>query len=321
MLNKSICAAFNSSATRVQVRLYVKQLSWCKPSTEKLSATKKFPLQSHTESSNSCITCHRTSMAESGKSFEPFGTIAAAAFPSHIIAVDGRLPWENKIPEDRLYYEAITRGRVLIMGRKTFESDIEEGDLKRAFRSIVVSSTMRPALDLQDDSPVPYEDEILIARSFQDALIISSRARKHFQNQYASLHQGNGNSELVDFNTWVVGGEKIYTEALKHPSSEVIHLTKVDFGNKSLKSYKQKTEKGGGGLSVAKFPMSYTWDIGYYKVKNQKMNNFGNLLKLQDGCFSHGQKSEFEYSLHIYKRKRRPNVNDPEINFGYRAIM
>jgi dihydrofolate reductase len=47
-------------------------------------------------------------------------TIMAAVARNGCIGKDGRLPW--RIPEDMKRYRAITMGKVVVMGRKTWES-------------------------------------------------------------------------------------------------------------------------------------------------------------------------------------------------------
>ena len=47
-------------------------------------------------------------------------TIVAAVARNGCIGKDGELPW--RIPEDMQRYRAITMGKVVVMGRKTWES-------------------------------------------------------------------------------------------------------------------------------------------------------------------------------------------------------
>ena len=44
----------------------------------------------------------------------------AAASENHVIGLKGKLPWH--IPEDLKFFHSTTKGKALIMGRKTFES-------------------------------------------------------------------------------------------------------------------------------------------------------------------------------------------------------
>ncbi len=43
-----------------------------------------------------------------------------AASSNHVIGADGGLPWD--IPEDMKFFRSTTAGKIIIMGRKTFES-------------------------------------------------------------------------------------------------------------------------------------------------------------------------------------------------------
>lgn len=47
-------------------------------------------------------------------------SLIVAHSSNRVIGIDGQLPWH--IPEDLKYFKAITMGKPIIMGRKTFDS-------------------------------------------------------------------------------------------------------------------------------------------------------------------------------------------------------
>ena len=51
---------------------------------------------------------------------EPVVTFVLARADNGVIGVDGRLPWH--LPADLRRFKALTMGRPMVMGRKTFES-------------------------------------------------------------------------------------------------------------------------------------------------------------------------------------------------------
>ncbi|WP_024303809.1 dihydrofolate reductase [Pseudogulbenkiania sp. MAI-1] len=50
----------------------------------------------------------------------PCITLVAAMAANHVIGIDNRLPWH--LPEDLRHFKAVTLGKPVIMGRKTYDS-------------------------------------------------------------------------------------------------------------------------------------------------------------------------------------------------------
>jgi dihydrofolate reductase len=65
--------------------------------------------------------------------------IAALACSNRVIGRGGKLPWS--IPEDLKRFQQLTLNHTVIMGRKTWEFDLEKRPLKNRF-NLVVSSTL-----------------------------------------------------------------------------------------------------------------------------------------------------------------------------------
>ena len=118
-------------------------------------------------------------------------TIVAAVARNGCIGKDGRVPWH--LPEDMRRYRAVTMGKVVVMGRKTWES-IPEKFRPLAGRTNVVVTR-------QVDYPLP--DGVERCPSLEDAL---------------AAHSGE---EVV-----INGGGDLYVQAM--PRADVLDLTLVD---------------------------------------------------------------------------------------------
>ena len=103
------------------------------------------------------------------------------------IGLDGRLPWH--LPEDLKRFKALTMGKPIVMGRRTFESI---GRALPGRRNIVVSR--QPQFRVDGCTVVP---------SLEAALAAAGEAEE----------------------TCVIGGAEIYRLAL--PLADTLHLTRV----------------------------------------------------------------------------------------------
>ncbi|WP_192034827.1 dihydrofolate reductase [Halomonas sp. YLGW01] len=123
----------------------------------------------------------------------PVAMIAAMS-RNRVIGVDNQLPWY--LPEDLKFFKAMTQGKPLVMGRKTFESIgrplpgrrniVITRDVSFAHPGVSVCHDLASALDLAD----------------QQAII-------------------DGVEEIM-----VMGGAQIYAQAMAHASR--LYLTEVD---------------------------------------------------------------------------------------------
>jgi len=119
-------------------------------------------------------------------------TIAAIS-SNNIIGVDGKIPWHCS--EDLKRFKNLTKGSIVVMGRKTWESIGGVGLPGRA--NIVISS--RNSRDIPGSPPT-----------------FTSIAQ--FLSRYNQLSP--------DATAWFIGGERIYDESV--PLSKEIYLTKVE---------------------------------------------------------------------------------------------
>lgn len=117
--------------------------------------------------------------------------IVAAVAKNNVIGADGRLPWSPSLyPEDLQHFARITSApgaNTVIMGRRTWES-LPYRPLRRR-DNIVVSST-----DIED---------VLTRPTLEEALKAS------------------------ETDTWVIGGAKLYNEALKSDYLDELIISEI----------------------------------------------------------------------------------------------
>jgi dihydrofolate reductase len=106
---------------------------------------------------------------------------------SGVIGRDGGIPWQ--LPEDLIHFKRITAGRTVVMGRRTWDS---------------LPAKVRP---------LPGRKNIVVTR------------QTDFMAQGATV-VGNLDDALTDADTWVIGGEQIYTLAL--PLADRCEVTEID---------------------------------------------------------------------------------------------
>mmetsp|Transcript_298 Transcript_298/g.371 ORF Transcript_298/g.371 Transcript_298/m.371 type:complete len:269 (+) Transcript_298:36-842(+) len=194
------------SSFKTPRRCYVRELDWCAPRN---TPKKKW---SNTEQGIKCTNIKNEKIIHSN-SFQnnKFGIVAAMS-QNNVIGIDGKLPWH--IPEDREYFLNLTRGKILIIGRRTFEEENDLSHISHVRRCIVVSKTMDPIL-LRDE-------KVTVAQSFTEALEMACKI------SILNREGGGKQNESSDIDCWVGGGEKLYEDALLHSSAQELHLTVVD---------------------------------------------------------------------------------------------
>lgn len=107
---------------------------------------------------------------------------------------DGRLPW--KIPGDMKRFKALTTGHVVLMGRKTFES-----------------------LNLPDG--LPNRKNVVVTSGFHHPTMGNKvyRERIEYIDSTSICDPGQ--------DLWIIGGARVYAEAIKRNIPEEIFLTQV----------------------------------------------------------------------------------------------
>jgi dihydrofolate reductase len=125
-------------------------------------------------------------------------SLLVAAAENEVIGRDGALPWY--LPADLRRFRTLTTGRVVVMGRLTYESILARlGHPLDGRTSVVVSSTLGD----------PADERVVVAGSVESALAMA-----------ASSAARAGSDEL-----FVAGGESVYRQTLS--SADRIYLTRV----------------------------------------------------------------------------------------------
>ncbi len=117
----------------------------------------------------------------------------AAVAENNAIGINNKMPWY--LPEDLRYFKAVTMGKPIIMGRKTFDS------LRKPLpgrTNIVVTR-----------DPQWHHEGVKVVHSLDAAIELSE-----------DVALINGNEEVM-----IIGGEQIYRQAL--PKADRLYLTRV----------------------------------------------------------------------------------------------
>lgn len=195
-----------------------------------------------------------------------FGVVAAMS-RNQVIGLNGKIPW--RLPEDRKLFKDLTRDRILVVGRRTFEEEPNKCHISHVRHCIVVSKTLDPA--------AIEAENIHLSRSFPEALNV------------ARLLAEDGNKDLHlspdGIDCWVGGGQAIYQEALKHPSAQQLYLTVVNIDvDESLAT----TDKD----RIAFFPAKYRWDHLFEEISRQDVT-------------AHDKNGLPDCTYFVYKRRRQ----------------
>lgn len=123
-----------------------------------------------------------------------------AASTNNVIGKDNGLPWS--IPEDMKWFRERTKGRALIMGRKTFES---VGHPLPHRLNVVVTKQKDFAKKLKD---FPSHSPVMVCATIEEALIECQKLAPKYQNEI-----------------FVIGGGEIYKQSMDFVNT--IFLTRV----------------------------------------------------------------------------------------------
>lgn len=125
--------------------------------------------------------------------------IAALGRSNRVIGKQGKLPWS--IPEDSQRFKAVTLTHPIIMGRTTWESDLNRCPLPDRWNIVVSSSPQR----LQtSDRCQEFEAGLNFVASLEEAIQLVHHQQK----------------------AYIVGGASIYAQALE--IADTLDLTLVD---------------------------------------------------------------------------------------------
>jgi dihydrofolate reductase len=118
--------------------------------------------------------------------------IAALAEPNRVIGKDGRLPWS--IPQDLARFKQLTLNHTVIMGRRTWELDLQRQPLKHR-SNVIVSNSLSNSEGIQ------------VARSLTQALQMAQSAQQIF----------------------IIGGATIYRQSLRLADRWMLTLVESDY--------------------------------------------------------------------------------------------
>lgn len=124
----------------------------------------------------------------------------AAMSKNRVIGVDNGLPWN--IPEDMKFFRDMTKGHVMIMGRKTFDS-FGGKPLPHRFHIVI---TRNPDYKFEDPTVEVVSD---IKSALELAHMLSTKYQKKFGDE-----------------VFLIGGGEIYKQAMD--ITDRIYLTVID---------------------------------------------------------------------------------------------
>jgi dihydrofolate reductase len=128
--------------------------------------------------------------------------IAALAASNRVMGKNGKLPWH--IPADSSRFQNLINGHAIIMGRTTWEYDVEKRPATQCFNVIISTSTPKDEIaELQQQ----YPSNLLFVSSIPEAL------------QKVSHHQ----------QAFIVGGASIYSQTLNLADTWELTLVEGDF--------------------------------------------------------------------------------------------
>lgn len=216
-----------------------------------------------------------------------FGLVAAMSKKDRVIGVNGKLPWN--LPTDRKVFMDLTRNKTLIIGRHTFLERPNQTHLAHLQTAIVVSKTFadNPPEITTTTTTSPC---IIWVDSLQKALweayqISLKKNNKDNSECQISSPEPSIEEELDDIDCWIGGGERLYRDALLHPSAQFLHLTEVDMENLSF----------GRDDSVAYFPAKYRWDHVFKPVNNQQPQ--------EETIILHENDDNHPYTIQLYRNR------------------
>lgn len=120
----------------------------------------------------------------------------AALSKNYVIGNQGKLPWN--IPEDLQFFKDKTKGHIMIMGRKTFDS--LPGVLKNRLHIVI---SRRPA------PPDLTRSDVIFATTLEQAVEVAQQHHEQYPGE-----------------VFIIGGGEIYTQSL--PITHKLYLTMIE---------------------------------------------------------------------------------------------
>ncbi|WP_017430857.1 dihydrofolate reductase [Vreelandella jeotgali] len=171
-----------------------------------------------------------TGVAVSLPTRTPIAMIAAMS-QNRVIGVDGDLPWH--LPDDLRFFKRMTRGKPVIMGRRTFDSIgralperlniVVTRDAELAPPDVVVCHSLERALALADDRAVEDgAEEIMVMGGGEIYAQAMPCARRLYITEVATRVQGDAVFPEIDSAQWDETGREAGTRAQGQPAYEFV---------------------------------------------------------------------------------------------------
>lgn len=133
------------------------------------------------------------------------------------IGAAGRIPW--RVPEDLVHFKAVTLGRPVVMGRRTWDSLPPRARPLPGRVNIVVTGQADWAAGLAGATrDAAAAGTLRVAHGLPEALALAGRVTR------ADAVGTTG----MEPDVWVMGGARLYADALPLPQTRVIERTLVD---------------------------------------------------------------------------------------------
>lgn len=171
-----------------------------------------------------------TGVAASLPTRTPIAMIAAMS-QNRVIGVDGDLPWH--LPDDLRFFKRMTRGKPVIMGRRTFDSIgralperlniVVTRDAELAPPGVVVCHSLERALALADDRAVEDgAEEIMVMGGGEIYAQAMPCARRLYITEVDTRVQGDAVFPEIDSAQWDETGCEAGTRAQGQPAYEFV---------------------------------------------------------------------------------------------------
>ena len=128
-------------------------------------------------------------------------THVVACSENRVIGTQGGLPWD--IPEDMKFFRDTTKGHVMIMGRKTFDS-FNGRALPNRYHIVVTRDPSKQKFESTEKSPVVF------VASLKEATELASTLTSTWGDE-----------------VFIIGGGEIYKQAFEQNLTDKIYLTLI----------------------------------------------------------------------------------------------
>ena len=165
-------------------------------------------------------------------------SLIAAMSKNRVIGINNDLPWH--LPDDMKYFMETTKGHVVIMGRKNFDS------LPPKFK------------------PLPHRTNVILTR--QQGFEVADCVVYHDIKDAYAFAEGQGEQEL-----FVIGGGQIYQMAMER--ADMIYLTEIDAHIKNGEVFFPEMTGDWEEVSREHHPADERHEFSFDFVKYEKIKN------------------------------------------------